>query len=375
MRKWRLACALGVAAVSMLALSASSVASGSHVHMTVIASGLDNPRDLAFGPGGRLFVAEAGHGGSHCIPGGEEGDTCIGFTSKIGIVNVAKHRVRHVVTGLVSLAGKDGTAATGVDGIDVLGRSSIYGIITESQDIVPPTGFTAAFRAHVRSQLGRLIRASVNGTWHTVANVGHRNFIWTGQHKNLVPGQFPDSNPYGVFAKSNREQWVVDAGANTINRIDARGRVHVVAFLPNPQASDAVPTCIDRGPDGALYVGELTGGGNPPGSSVVWRFAPWQKHHRLTTWATGLTAVTGCGFGHDGRFYAVELSTLGLDNGAPNTGALVRVPPHSSHPVKLLGGLSFPGGFAAGNDGALYFSNWSIAPSSLGAGSVVRVTL
>src|SRR5436190_17434401 len=127
MHSWRLACALGVAVVSTLVVSASSVASGSHAHMTVIASGLDNPRDLAFGPGGRLFLAEAGHGGSRCIPGGEEGDFCVGFTSKIDVVKVARHRVRTVIDGLVSTAGKDGSAATGVDGIDVLGRSSIYG--------------------------------------------------------------------------------------------------------------------------------------------------------------------------------------------------------------------------------------------------------
>ena len=42
MRKWKLACALGIAAVSMLAVSASSVAAGQDAHMTVVASGLDN---------------------------------------------------------------------------------------------------------------------------------------------------------------------------------------------------------------------------------------------------------------------------------------------------------------------------------------------
>jgi len=374
MRKWGIACALGVAAVSMLAASASSVAAGSHAHMTVIASGLDNPRDLAFGPGGRLYLAEAGHGGSRCIPGGEEGDTCIGFTSKIDIVQIHRHRVRTVIGGLVSTAGKDGSGATGVDGIDVRGPHNIYGIITGAPQFVPSNAFTPGFRAHVRSQLGRLIRGSVTGSWSTVADVGSRSFVWTSHHKNLVPGQYPDANPYGVYAASNHEQWVVDAGANTINRVDGRGRVHVEAWLPNPPSSDAVPTCISRGPDGALYVGELTGGGNAPGASVVWRFAPWQQHHRLSKWATGLTAVTGCGFSR-GRFYAVEFSTAGLDNAAPNTGALVRVPPHSSHPVMVLGGLSFPGGFAAGSDGALYLSNWSIAASSMHAGSVVRVTL
>ena len=373
MRRWKLACALGIAAVSTLAASASSVAAGEQAHMTVIASGLDNPRDLAFGPGGRLFLAEAGHGGSQCIPGGEQGDTCIGFSSKIDVVNVAKHRVRTVIGGLVSIAGKDGSGATGVDGIDVAGRSSIYGIITGAPQFVPPTGFTPGFRAHVRSQLGRLIRGSVNGSWSAVADVGSRSFVWTGNHQNLVPGQYPDANPYGVYAPSNNVQWVVDAGANTINRIE-NGRVHVEQWLPNPPSSDAVPTCIDRGPDGALYIGQLTGGGNAPGAAAVWRFAPWQKHDRLTKWATGLTAVTGCGFS-GGKFYAVELSTLGLDNAAPNTGALVRVLPHSSHPQMVLGGLSFPGGFAAGGDGAIYLSNWSVAPAAAHVGSVVRVTL
>ena len=60
-------------------------------------------------------------------------------------------------------------------------------------------------------------------------------------------------------------------------------------------------------------------------------------------------------------FYATEFSTLGLDNAAPGTGAVVRVPRHSSHPVMVAGGLNFPGGFAAGRNGALYVSNWSIA--------------
>jgi hypothetical protein len=159
--------------------------------------------------------------------------------------------------------------------------------------------------------------------------------------------------------------------------VDFDGDVRVVAFFPNPPAADAVPTCIDRGPDGALYIGELTGGGNPPGSSVVWRFTP---EDGLQQWATGLTAVTGCGFASDGSFYAVELSTLGLDAAAPGTGAVVRVPAHSTSPEVVMGGLDFPGGFAARggkeDDGFvnLYTSNWSIAPAASGMGSVVRIS-
>jgi sugar lactone lactonase YvrE len=202
-----------------------------------------------------------------------------------------------------------------------------------------------------------------------VADVGHFDFQWTAEHKELVPEQFPDANPYGVIS-SPWSTWVVDAGANTLDRVSPDGSVSVTTFFPNPPVSDAVPTCIDRGRDGAFYVGELTGGGNKPGASVVWRVVPGQAP---TVWASGLTAVTGCGFGTDGQFYAVEFSTLGLDKAAPETGAVVRVPANSTSPTPIVSKLSFPNGFAAGWDRALYVSNWSVAPANSGGGPTGEV--
>ncbi|MGN6378781.1 MAG: ScyD/ScyE family protein [Gaiellales bacterium] len=343
--------------------------------MTTVARGLDNPRDLAFGPDGRLYVAEAGHGGPTCINAGPEGRVCVGLTSAVSRINIHARTSRQVIRGLISTAAPDGTFATGVDGISFRGKR-LYGIETGSSATVPPSGLPAWLARAARNQLGRLVLANPwSGDWRAVANVGLRDFVWSSHHKNLAPGQFPDANPYGVLALSGT-QWVVDAGSNTIDRVQG-DHVSVVRFIPNPPSSDAVPTCIDRGRDGALYIGQLTGGGNAPGAASVWRFDP--RSNRLTKWATGLTAVTGCGFGANGRFYAVEFSTLGLDNAAPGTGALVRVPRHSTHPVTVVGGLNFPGGFAAGRDGALYLSNWSIAPAhssgGVPSGSVVRITL
>lgn len=353
---------------------AASTAGAVTPTMTTVASGLDNPRDLAFGPDGRLYVAEAGHGGPYCAPGGPGGggDTCAGFTSRISWINQTTGTVTPVVDGLISLADSHGSGATGVDGISVAPDGSIYGIITESAAGVPE-GFPAPapVLAKAKSQLGRLIKVTGPGTFSSLADVGGFDFAWTSTHKQLVPDQFPDANPYGVLALP-REAWVVDAGANTLDRVRPNGSVDVVAFFPNPPASDAVPTCIERGPDHALYIGELTGGGNTPGSSVVFR---WTAATGLQPWATGLTAVTGCGFGADGQFYAVEFSKLGLDNAAPGTGALVRVPAGSTSPTTIVDGLNFPGGFAGGADGSLYFSNWSIAPAVSGMGSVERVQL
>jgi hypothetical protein len=344
--------------------------------VTPIASGLDNPRGLAFGPGGRLYVGEAGHGGSECIPEANPGGgpLCVGFTSGISTIDAAG--VHRVVTGLISTAGSDGFAATGIDGISVHGNGGLFGIETAASDIVPnpPNPFLSNQTITMgRAQFGRLIQANPSGHWKVVADVGHFDFRWSAEHKELDPEQFPDANPYGVFAEPG-ERWVVDAASNTLDEVRPNGSVSVVAFFPNPPVSDAVPTCLDRGSDGAFYVGELTGGGNGPGASTVWRVVPGQKPE---AWATGLTAVTGCGFGSDGQFYAAEFSTHGFESFAPGTGAVVRVPPHSTSPITIASDLSFPGGFAAGPNGAIYVSNWSIAPANSGGGptgEVVRIT-
>ena len=376
-RVWSLAVVGFVVSNAWLSGTASAVApaaGGERARVTTVVSGLDNPRDLAFAGDGKLYVAEAGHGGRTCV-GPAGGQTCVGFTSGISRVNVTRSSSRRIVSGLVSTAGPDGSFATGLDGISILGER-IFGIETGNSVSVPSGVLPPSIEARAKRQLGRLIVANDEGRWNTVANVGDRDFRWSDHHKHLVPGQFPDANPYGVLALRGT-RWVVDAGSNTIDRIGKNGEVRVAKFIPNPPSSDAVPTCIDRGWDRALYIGELTGGGNRPGASVVWRYAP--ETGRLTKWATGLTAVTGCGFAPNGKFYATEFSSLGLDNAAPNTGRVVLVRPHSDRPITIVGGLSFPGGFAAGRDGSLYVSNWSVAPATgppgAPTGSVVRITL
>jgi glucose/arabinose dehydrogenase len=49
------------ALAAVVAFAASAVADPS---VTVVMSGLDNPRGLTFGPQGALYVAEAGRGGA-----------------------------------------------------------------------------------------------------------------------------------------------------------------------------------------------------------------------------------------------------------------------------------------------------------------------
>ena len=59
----------------------------------VIASGLFNPRGLAFGPEGALYVAEAGRGGSGPCVTGNTGTVCYGASGAITRIDPLVARV------------------------------------------------------------------------------------------------------------------------------------------------------------------------------------------------------------------------------------------------------------------------------------------
>ncbi|MBV9208644.1 MAG: ScyD/ScyE family protein [Actinobacteria bacterium] len=367
--------AWGVAA----APAAGAHPNGNQKEFTVVADHLNNPRGLSPARDGALYLAEAGAGGHVCVgPSGNQ--TCVGLTGSLDRVSTEGGGVQRIVKGLISTSSPGGIAAEGPVSVSRGPFGTFFGLFGGNSHGVPPAGvIPARLRAAALAQLGHLWLVAPGGRTFNLSDVGDQDWTWTSKHISLAPHDFPDANPNAVLY-SGGKLYVADAGANILVQVGLDGRARVVAFFPVPAGSphDSVPTCVARGPDGALYVGELLGGSDAPGHARIWRVVPGQ---RPRVWATGLTTVQGCGFGRDGAFYATEFQAAGFNpspQGNP-AGDVVRIDRHGHRTHLGVGKLFFPSGFAAG-DGAIYVSNCSIAPAAgLGpklcstGGQVVRI--
>jgi hypothetical protein len=349
------------AATVALALLITPLAAGVAVAQgpfTVVVGELASPRGLTFGPGGRLFVAQAGSGGN------------TGKVTEIRNAWGTSPTVRDVLTGLLSIPGENPGEFVGADGISALGNGNIAVIMGESE------------AGGEEWPAGHLLQFNVGGQYRDVANVGDFNYAWSEQHPDLAYGDFPDSNPYGVLAVPGGV-YVADAGTNTLNFVKSNGEISILAYFPDNAIRDSTPTCIAQGPDRALYVGTLAfvdSFENP--SAIVYRVDPSQANPGdlntilalATPWATGLWPITGCAFGPDGSFYASQFFTRPFNpTGFPFVGGdVVKIPfaDPSSHTFLTGGALLVPGGVAVGPDGAVYVSNGS---AFVPGGQVVRL--
>jgi hypothetical protein len=341
-----------LALLSAVASAALVVAAGAGAQATppfeVVMSGLDNPRGLAWGPEGGLYVAEAGRGGTQpCFPT-PRGPAFAGFT---GAISRLWHGVQErVATGLPSYTenGPTGVAATGPHDVALLGRGNMRVSIGLGNDPAQRAACGA-----IGSMFGWLARVPASGNWTLEVDIA-------GYEASANPdGGIRDSNPYGLLALPGATV-ATDAGGNSLLRIGANDSISTLAVFPSRstgRVTDSVPTSVALGPDGAYYVGELTGAPFFTGIANVYRVVPGEAP---TVFRDGFSFIIDIAFGPDGSLYVLQFAS---EPGLTGPGELWRVSPGGARTLVATGFVA-PGSVLLGADGAIYVSNCSIFPGS-----------
>jgi len=335
-----------------------------------IATGLNSPRQLTFGPDGRLYVAEAGARGSSTNCADHPlGEFCLERNG--ALARVGRHgNVKRVVTGLPSISSEGET----IGPFDVVftGRHTFAMTIG--------LGGSPEFRADF-GRRGRLLGTIVTGDLrrHRHGPAVRKVFDALAYEDRVDPNRDKDidSNPTGLI-KARKGYVYTDSGGNALVSTRRGGRT-VAVFDPVPTTrpvpappipvgtpADAVPTDVVVGPDGSRYVSQLVGFPFEKGSSTIWRIRPGGKPE---SYATGLTNVTSLAFAKDGTLYAVEIASNGLLAGP--VGALVEVNPGSDTHEVVAGNLSAPYGLTI-RRGSAYVTTDTFTP---GGGKVVKIHL
>ena len=193
-----------------------------------------------------------------------------------------------------------------------------------------------------------------------------------------------DSHPYATV-QTRRSTFIADAAGNDILKYNRKGKLSTVAVLPAqpilvteevaagaglPECTvglkyyfEPVPTDVERGPDGKLYVTTLPGGPEDPSlgaRAAVYRVNP--KTGRTKKVASGLLSATGVAVADNGTLFVAELFG----------GRIVKIKP-GSQPKTYLN-TALPGDVELRSNGDLY-ATVNVLPSEEEPpdGRVVRI--
>ncbi len=347
-------------------------ASAQTVTLEVIADGLDNPRGISLNDAGGILITESGRGGE-CERVREIGRVCFGMTASI--TRVASDGTVRTVVRLPSVSdNKAGIATSGASDV-ALEAGKYYVAMGEA-----PPGLPRVFGDEAR-WFNDLVRAK---PLERLAELGRF------EAKHNPANDVIESNPYSV-ARVDGGTLVADAAGNSLILVPDEGRPSVVATFPTQelQAPDgstidahAVPNALKVGPDGAYYVGQLTGFPFTLGSSRVWRIEAGTTGAACdaeattgpcTLYAEGLTALIDIAFGPDDKLYVLEITKNGLlqaeGEGGDFTGALLRMDGTTFTEIASEG-LIAPAGVVVSPEGRIFVTNYGIFP---GQGQVVEV--
>ena len=319
----------------------------------VVAKGLWNPADLAFGPDGTLYICETGvSGGDDSGPGPAEATPDPAATPVIGPAPLVPPQVSKVTTD-----GKQAVLSTEAGGVGIgVYNGSVYtanGGGSVGSGMIP----------HPEENTVHAIDIAT-GSSRFIADLGAYEVA------NNPDGTDVNPNLYGLAITADGQIYVADAGGNTIYKVDAAsGDFSLFAVVPNlteltgatptaeeqseqPGPRQPVPTSIVIDASGNLIVTLLSESWSGP--SII-TFAPDASY---TASGKGLSMIVDSAMGPDGMLYVSQL-TADFSGEQPAPGAVFRIGADGA-PEPVASGLFFPHGITFDAKGNLYVSTNSI---------------
>ena len=339
--------------------------------VSVVATGLNNPRGLHFGPDGQLYVAEGGLGGTamntvgQClqVPAPVGPYTSGGNSASVSRVNTATGAVTRIATNLPSsqTSMNLGGFVSGVADVAFV-RGALY-VMTSG----------AGCSHGLAGTDNVILRVKADGSVTQVADLSAflRAHPVANPEPSTPPGDFePDGTWYGM-AVLDGSLYALEPNSQQLDRIETNGHIARVVDFSTRFAAPADwrgPSSIVRA-GGAFYVGTLMPFPITQGSAQIFKVTPGGHFESV---AGGLTTVLGVATDSAGRLYALEMSNAG-GFPRPGTGDVVRINRDGSRQT-IASGLNLPTAMTFGPDGNLYISNQGFGFPP-GAGEIVKVTI
>lgn len=358
---------------------------------TVVATGLYNPRYIAFGDDGTMYVTEAGVGGDEPVafgpPPGEGTPDAAGQATPVTDEAASGPDMGGATrgsTGQISQVTPDGTQSVTATGL------ASYSIGVGPHGIVVVDGQVYFTIGGIAVEAGITPLDGENGLHRLDPATGEVTQLAefnTYEIENNPDGADINPNIYGLSAgDSDGRLTVNDAGANAIYSVDpetgdftVRGVVPdlngLTANLEEGAITDdpprqAVPTGGAYNAGGAYFVSLLSEFWPENGPSVL-RVDGDGDFATFTSVTTGRSYVTGLAFGPDGQLYLSQL--FDDPEGAP-VGTIFRVNTGDGTVEPVVEGLVMPHGIAFDGDGNLYATVYVLMSGpDMPAGEVVRI--
>ncbi len=336
-----------------------------------VASGLNNPRGIAFDNRGDLYVAEAGTtDGNISTEGTCQQDPMVSHSGHTGrISKIVGGTAVPVISGLPSshhIAANDITVF-GINDIAFVGPK-LYGLLN-------------AGCGHGVPDVPASVIAVNGGQYSVEANLSA--FRAANPPAHLGRDVEPDGDWYSMIAVGG-VLFAVDAnGGQLVSVKPGSGKIDRVIDISATEGH-VVPTAVTEF-EGDFYIGNLQTFPAVEGASKVWRTRR-NADQGLDVVATGLITVLGIATDKAGRGYALESFHCVASAPPPfplhppcvpgpwaaGTGDVVRQNLDGTRET-IVTGLTFPSSIRFGPDGALYISNKSYNLPA-GSGEILKVT-